>query len=72
VLASFGIRGVLFSVGAVMLWLSPVCGNSWTELLIFLLPAALAFTTYLFALERVDGIALNHRENLISNLGRRQ
>ena len=42
------------------------------ELPIFLLPASLAFAAYLFALDRVDGIALNHRENLISNLGRRE
>jgi ABC-2 type transport system permease protein len=72
VLASFGIRGVLFSMGGVILWFSRVYANSWMELLIFLLPAALAFTAYLFALDRLDGIALNHRENLISNLGRRQ
>ena len=42
------------------------------EPLIFLLPAAFAFTVYVFALDRVDGIALGHRENLISNLGRRE
>ncbi len=72
VLASFGIRGVLFGVGAVMLWLARVYGNSWMELPIFLLPATLAFAAYMFALDRVDGIALNHRENLISNLGRRE
>ena len=48
VLASFGIRGVLFGVAAVMLWLSRVYGNSWMELPIFLLPAALAFAAYTF------------------------
>ncbi len=71
VLASFGIRGALFGVGAAMLWLSRVYRNSWMELPIFLLPAVLAFAAYIVALDRVDGIALNHRENLISNLGRR-
>jgi ABC-2 type transport system permease protein len=71
VLASFGIRGALFSVGALMLWLSRGYGRSWIEPLIFLLPATFALTTYIFALERVDGMALKHRENLISNLGRR-
>ena len=55
-----------------MLWLSRAYENSWVELLIFLLPAAFAFAVYAFALDRVDGIALDHRENLISNLGRRQ
>ena len=72
VLASFGIRGALFGVGALMLWLSRGSGNSWMVLLVFLLPAAVAFAAYVFALDRVDGMALKHRENLISNLGRRQ
>ena len=53
-----------------MLWLSRGYGGSWIELLIFLLPAALAFAVYIFALEQVDKIALIHRENLITNLGR--
>jgi hypothetical protein len=38
--------------------------------LIFLLPAGFAFLTYALALNHVDGIALDHRENLISQLGR--
>jgi len=72
VLASFGIRGALFGVGALMLWLSRGYENSWIELLVFLLPAAFGFTVYVFALDRVDHMAQNHRENLISNLGRNQ
>ena len=72
VLASFGVRGALFGVGALMLWFSRAYENSWVELLILWLPAAFAFTAYAFALDRVDGIALDHRENLISNLGRRE
>ena len=72
VLASFAIRGALFSGGAVMLWLSRGYRNSWMELLIFLLPAAFAIAAYVFALNRVDGMALRHRENLMSSLGRRQ
>jgi ABC-2 type transport system permease protein len=72
VLASFGIRGALFGVGAIMLWLYRSQGNSWIELPIFLLPAVFAFAAYAFTLDRVDSIALNHRENLISNLGRRE
>jgi ABC-2 type transport system permease protein len=69
VLASFGIRAALFGGGALMLWLSREYGSSWIEPLIFLLPATFALTTYVFALERVDRMALKHRENLISNLG---
>jgi ABC-2 type transport system permease protein len=71
VLASFGIRGALFGVGAPMLWLSRSYRNSWMELPILWLPAAVGFAAYVFALDRVDGMALKHRENLISNLGRR-
>jgi ABC-2 type transport system permease protein len=72
VLASFAIRGGLFGMGALLLWFARGYGNSWMEWLIFLLPATLGFSLYLFFLGRVDGMALNHRENLISNLGRRQ
>lgn len=70
VLASFAVRGALFGVGALMLWFSRTFENSWVELLVLWLPAAFAFTVYAFVLDRVDGIALGHRENLISNLRR--
>jgi ABC-2 type transport system permease protein len=72
VLASFGVRGILFGAGALMLWVSRTYENSWVELLILWLPAGLAFALYAFVLDRVDGIALGHRENLISNLRRRE
>ena len=72
VLASFGVRGTLFGVGALMLWSSRTFENSWVELLVLWLPAVLAFAVYAFVLDRVDGIALGHRENLISNLHRRE
>jgi hypothetical protein len=62
----------VFGVGALMLWCSRTLENSWVELLVLWLPAAFAFTVYAFVLDRVDGIALGHRENLISNLGRRE
>jgi ABC-2 type transport system permease protein len=70
VLASFGIRGVLFGVGAAVLWLSRHDGNFWKEILIFLVSGAGAFAVYVFALNRLDKIALDHREDLISQLGR--
>jgi len=72
VLASFAIRGVLFGVGAMMFWLSRNYGNLWVELLMFLFPGACAFAAYALALNQVDGIALAHRENFISTLGRRE
>ena len=72
VLASFAVRGALFGVGGLMLWFSRTFENSWVELLVLWLPAVFAFTVYAFVLDRVDGIALGHRENLISNLRRRE
>lgn len=71
VMASFAIRGALFGAGALLLWLARYYGNSWMAVLVvLLLPSAFAFTAYALALDRVDGIALKHRENLISQLGR--
>jgi ABC-2 type transport system permease protein len=70
VLASLGIRGVLFGTGASLLWLSRQYGNSWILILIFMLPAAIAFVVYRYALHRIETIALDHRDNLISQLSR--
>jgi ABC-2 type transport system permease protein len=70
VLASFGVRGALFSGGALMLWLSRHYGNSWIVVPLLLLPAVLACAAYALALNHIDGMALGHRENLISQLGR--
>ena len=72
VLASFAIRGALFGMGAVLLWLSRLYGNSWRELLVLLLPGMFAGMAYIFSLNRVDEMAMKHRENLIANLDRRQ
>ena len=70
VLASFVIRGALFGVGAVVLWLSRHYAGSWIIILIFSLLVGLAFTSYVFVLDYIDGIALRQRENLISQLSR--
>jgi ABC-2 type transport system permease protein len=70
VTASFGIRGVLFGGAFLMLWLSRHYGGSWIVLPVFLLPAVLAGAAYTLALNRVDKIALNHRDNFISQLSR--
>ncbi len=72
VLASFVIRGALFGTSALLLWLGRSFANSWTEWIILLMPAAFSFAVYAFVLEKVDGIALKHRENLVSSLGRRE
>ena len=69
VLASFGIRGLLFGGAALMLLLSRLYGNVWIVVSIFVLPAALSCLAYVLALKRIDGMALHQRENIISQLG---
>jgi ABC-2 type transport system permease protein len=68
VTASFGIRGVLFGGAFLMLWLSRHYGSSWIVLPLFLLPGVLSVAAYTLALNRVDKIGLNHRDNFISQL----
>ena len=70
VMASFGIRTVLFGGVALMLWLSRREGASWVVVPIFLTPAVFAAMAYALVLERVDKIALNQRDNFISQLSR--
>ncbi len=70
VLASFGIRGLLFGVATLMFWVSRRYENSWIWLLAFLPPALVACATYAFTLKGLDQMALNHREDLISQLSR--
>jgi len=65
VLASFGIRGLLFGGAGLMLLLSRLYGTIW-----IVLPPALSGLAYVLALNRIDGIALHQRENIISLLGR--
>jgi ABC-2 type transport system permease protein len=69
VLASFCIRGVLFGGVALILLLSRQYGKFWIVVSIFLLPALLSCLAYALALKHIDGMALHHRENLISQLG---
>ena len=70
VLASFGIRAALFGVGYLVILLSRRYGDSWKEIPIFIVPSGFAFVSYALALSHLDRIALEHRENLISQLGR--
>jgi hypothetical protein len=68
VLASFAVRGLLFGAGATLLVWSRQQKNPGAAILIFLLQAAFAFAIYAWALTRVDAVALEHREGLISAL----
>ena len=46
VLASFGIRGLLFGGACLMLWFSRHYGNSWIVVPVFLMPAVFAGVAY--------------------------
>jgi len=70
VLASFCVRGVLFGGAALMLWISGHYGDPWIVVPILSLPTLLAGTVYTLALNPLDRMALDHRENLISQLSR--
>jgi hypothetical protein len=70
VLASFGISGLLFGGAFLMLWFSRHYASSWIIVLAFLLPGVVAGAAYVGALSYVDKIALNHRDNFISQLSR--
>jgi ABC-2 type transport system permease protein len=70
VLASFGIRGLLFGGAFLMLWFSRHYASSWIIVLAFLLPGVVAGAAYVAALSYVDKIARNHRDNFISQLSR--
>jgi ABC-2 type transport system permease protein len=65
VLASFGIRGVLFGGAGLMLLLSRLYGNIW-----IVLSPTLSCLAYVLALKCVNGIGLHQREHIISQLSR--
>lgn len=64
-LASLGIRGVLFGGAGLILVLSRLYGNIW-----IVLPPTLSCLAYVLALKCIDGIALHQREHIISQLAR--
>lgn len=68
VLTSFGIQFGIFGAGSLVLWLAYVRGSLWIASLIFLVLDAIAIAIYLFALGRVDRLAMNQRETLVSEL----
>ncbi len=70
VLASFGVRGILFGGAALLFLASHSLGNSWMVLPVFLLPAILACTVYVLSLDQIDRMALDRRENLIAHVVR--
>ncbi|MGH9502131.1 MAG: hypothetical protein ACRD20_04700 [Terriglobales bacterium] len=65
VLASLGIRGVLFGGAGLILVLSRLYGNIW-----IVLPPTLSCVAYVLALKCIDRIAVQQKEHIISQLGR--
>lgn len=70
VLASFGIQFSTFGLGAVAILTARHYGSLWLAAFIFLLAAIPALLGYALVLNRVDGIAVDRKETLITELCR--
>jgi ABC-2 type transport system permease protein len=70
ILASFAVQIVTFGLGALIFELSLHAHELWLGALVLLSLAALAWTGYGVILRRMDGIAQQRREILISELSR--
>ena len=71
VLASFALRALLLGLVALVVWLCREYGNPWLAGLILLLLAGCAFAGYAALLGRTEKLALERREVLIAELGRK-
>jgi hypothetical protein len=70
VLASLGVQIVIVGMGALAFTLSRLYHNLWIATIIFLALAAVSMPLYVFVLGRLDGLALQRREALLSELCR--
>jgi len=70
VLASFAVQAAIAGVAALGVLTAHYWGSLWIATAIFAPLAAAAFAVYWLALQRVDRIALDRREPLISELSR--
>jgi ABC-2 type transport system permease protein len=68
--ASLGVQIVVIGIAALTVVASRLVGSIWFAVGMFLVFAAIAWGGYYLVLQRVDGIALGRRENLISELSR--
>jgi ABC-2 type transport system permease protein len=69
-LASVGATAAVLGVSALTVLVARLLGSLWFATAALLVFAAIAWGAYVLVLQRVDGIALNRRENLISELSR--
>lgn len=68
VLASFGMQIVLVGTGVGVFALARLYQNLWIAVLLFLILSAISIPTYVAILRRLDHIALQRREALLSEL----
>jgi ABC-2 type transport system permease protein len=68
--ASLGVQAVVLGIGALAFLLARLLHKPWLATVLLLVLAAIAFVCYAIVLKRVNGIALDRRETLISELSR--
>jgi len=70
VLVSFVMQIVIVGLGVGVFALARLYQNLWLAAVLFLILAAISIPTYLVALQRLDGLALQRRETLLEELCR--
>jgi ABC-2 type transport system permease protein len=70
VLASFGVHAVIFGSAALVVFFARYYAHLWVAIPIFLLLSACSGLVYFLLLKRLDGMALNRREDLITELSK--
>jgi len=70
VLASFGMQIVIVGLGIAVFAIARIYKNLWIAAILFLLLAAVSIPIYVVVLRRMDGLAVERRESLLSELCR--
>jgi ABC-2 type transport system permease protein len=70
VLASLGMQLLMVGVGFVVFLIARLYKSLWVATLLFLILSAIAIPIYILVLRRIDGIALQRRETLVTELCR--
>jgi ABC-2 type transport system permease protein len=70
VLISLGVQIFVIAVGGLVFWLARAYGNFWIATALLLALAVISLTAYRMILNRMDGLALERQEALVSELCR--
>jgi ABC-2 type transport system permease protein len=70
ILVSFGIQFCVFGIAALVVWFGYSRGNMWLSAVSFVLLGLVTMTGYFLSLRRIDRVAMDRREVLISELSR--